>query len=246
MMDLSIVIPAFNEALKIGDDVSAASVFFEEYKISGEVIVVDDGSVDGTYDAARSAEVSPSVKLTVIRHETNKGKGSAVKTGVLKSSGDSVLYADSGTCVPYRDALPSIERIRRGNLDVAMASRRLKGTVICRDRPVKRRALAWLFRQAAFFVAGLPRRITDSQCGFKIYRGDLARELYAGLETAGFLFELEVIFKVLQKELVVEEFPVTWTCDLDTRVRPASQAVPLLKELFAVRKIIKRMRKEER
>ena len=241
-MDLSIVIPAFNEALKIGDDVTAAAVFFEEHKISGEVIVVDDGSADGTYDAARSVEVSPSVKLTVIRLETNKGKGFAVKTGVLRSSGDSVLYADSGTCIPYRDALPSIERIRRGDLDVAMASRRLKGTVICRNRPLKRRVLAWLFHQAALLFARLPRRITDSQCGFKIYRGDLARELYSGLETTGFLFEFEVILKALQKGLAVEEFPVTWTCDLDTRVRPASQAVPLLKEFFAVRKIIKRMR----
>ncbi len=246
MTDLSIVIPAFNEASKIGADVRAASVFFEEHKISGEVIVVDDGSLDGTYDAARSAKVSPSVKLTVIRHETNKGKGSAVQTGVLRSSGNCVLYADSGTCIPYRDALPSLERIWRGSVDVAMASRRLKGTVICRDRPVKRRVLAWLFRQSAFLVAGLPRRITDSQCGFKVYRGDLARELYSGLEAAGFLFELEVILKALQKELVVEEFPVTWTCDPDTRVRPASQAFPLLKELFAVRKIIKKMKKEER
>jgi dolichyl-phosphate beta-glucosyltransferase len=245
-MDLSIVIPAFNEALKIGDDVTAASVFFEEHKISGEVIVVDDGSADGTYDTALSVEVPPSVKLTVIRLETNMGKGSAVKTGVLKSSGDIVLYADSGTCIPYRDALPSIERIRRRDLDVAMASRRLKGTVICRDRPLKRRVLAWLFHQAALFIARLPRRITDSQCGFKVYRGDLARELYSGLETSGFLFELEIILKALQKELTVEEFPVTWTCDLDTRIRPASQAVPLLKELPAVRKIIKRMREEER
>jgi len=240
-MDLSIVIPAYNEALKIGDDVTAASLFLKEHKISGEIIVVDDGSSDRTYEAARSAEVPPSVKLTVIRLETNMGKGFAVKTGVLKSSGTIILYADSGTCIPYRDALPSIERIRRESLDVAMASRRLKGTVICRDRPLKRRVLAWLFHQAALLIARLPGRITDSQCGFKIYRGSLAQELYSGLETSGFLFELEIILKALQKELTVEEFPVTWTCDLDTRVRPASQAVPLLKELFAVRKIIKRM-----
>jgi dolichyl-phosphate beta-glucosyltransferase len=121
-----------------------------------------------------------------------------------------------------------------------MASRRLKGTVICRDRPRKRRVLAWLFRKAALLIARLPRWITDSQCGFKIYRGELARELYAGLETTGFLFELEIILKALKKGLAVEEFPVTWTCDLDTRVRPASQAVPLLKELLAVRKIMNR------
>jgi len=245
-MDLSIVIPAFNEELKIRDDVTAVSVFLEEHKISGEVIVVDDGSADGTYDAARSTEVPPAVKLTVIRLETNRGKGFAVRTGVLKSSGDIVLYADSGTCIPYRDALPSIERIRRGHLDAAMASRKMKGTIICRRRPVKRRVLAWLFHLAAIVIARLPSRVTDSQCGFKVYRGDLARELYSGLETPGFLFELEIILKAFKRGHAVEEFAVTWTCDLDTRLRPGAQAVPVLKELFAVRKIIKRMREEER
>ncbi|HEX2694658.1 MAG TPA: hypothetical protein VHP61_02810, partial [Acidobacteriota bacterium] len=124
-------------------------------------------------------------------------------------------------------------------LDAALASRRIEGTVICRDRPLRRRFLGWAFRLVAAAVAGLPRRITDPQCGFKVYRGDVARDLFSGLETSGFVFELEIVLKALGRGYRVEEFPVMWTCDPDTRLRPASQARGIVKELFAVRRIIR-------
>lgn len=239
MTDVSIVIPAFNEARKIARDVEEAALFFEREGLSGEVIVVDDGSTDGTAAAARDAKIPPSVPFETIRLERNMGKGFALKTGVLASSGGVVIFADSGTCVPYGDSLPWIRRIRDGELEVAMASRRLKQSVIRRDRPLKRKIMGRAFHLAAIAIAGLPRRITDSQCGFKVYAGEVARGLYAGLETPGFLFELEIILKALRFGYRVEEFPMTWTCDLDTRVRPASQAGAIVKELFAVRRIIR-------
>jgi len=243
-MDLSVVIPAFNEEKKIGRDVEAAAVFFSQAGFSGEVIVVDDGSEDRTTETARGASINPGVVLKVIRLEKNSGKGAAVKEGVLRSTGEVVLYADSGTCIPYQNAARWIEKVGRGGLDMAMASRRLKETVICRDRPLKRRLLARLFHQAAVAVAGLPSEITDSQCGFKIYKGEMARELFSGLETSGFLFELEIILKALKKGFRLEEFPVEWTCDLDTRLRPAAHSAGVLKELLRIRSIIKRYTKE--
>jgi dolichyl-phosphate beta-glucosyltransferase len=239
MMDLSIVIPAFNEACKIARDVEEAALFFEREGVSGEVIVVDDGSTDGTAAAARAAKVPCSTRLETIRLERNMGKGFALKAGVLQTSGGVVIYADSGTCVPYGDALPLIRRVRAGELDLAMASRRLKQSVIRRDRPLKRRILGQAFHMAAIAIGGLPRRITDSQCGFKVYAGEVARGLYAGLETRGFLFELEIVLKALRRGYRLEEFPVTWTFDPDTRLRPASQARAIIKELFAVRRIIR-------
>jgi dolichyl-phosphate beta-glucosyltransferase len=237
-MDVSIVIPAFNEARKIARDVEEAALFFERKGLSGEVIVADDGSTDGTA-SNRAAKVPPSARFETISLERNMGKGFALKAGVLATSGGVVIYADSGTCVPYGDALPWIRRIRDGELEVAMASRRLKQTVIRRDRPLKRRILGRAFHLAAIAIGGLPRRITDSQCGFKVYAGEVARGLYAGLETRGFLFELEIVLKALGRGYRVEEFPVTWTCDPDTRLRPASQARAIIKELFAVRRIVR-------
>ena len=238
-MDISIVLPVLNEAHKIAFDVESAASFFSEVHLKGEVIVVDDGSTDGTSKAAESVSVPGSATLRVIRLETNRGKGFAVKTGILASKGGVVLFADSGTCVPYQDAVPYIERIRAGELDVALASRRLKETVILKDRPLKRRILSWLFHQAAVWIAGLPRWISDSQCGFKLYNGDLARQLYGELKTTGFIFELEILLRAIKLGSRIEEFPVHWTCDLDTRMRPVSHAAGVWRELLHIRKIFK-------
>ncbi len=244
-MDLSIVIPALNEASKIRFDVEAAAGFIDREKMTGEIIVVDDGSTDGTSQEARKASIPPSVSLQVIRLEKNKGKGFAVKTGILTSRGDVVLFADSGTCVPYANALPQIEKIRAGDVDIAIASRRLKETVIKRNRSILRRVLSWIFRQAALMLTDLPRRITDTQCGFKIYDGAVARELFQGCVTYGFMFELEVLLRALKRGYRIEEFPVEWTCDLDTRLKPAGDAVNVLKELLKVRSLIKEEKSDE-
>jgi len=239
-MDISIVIPAFNEAGKIGRDVEAAADFMIENGFGGEVIVVDDGSTDSTPEEAEAATVPPPIRKSVLRLERHTGKGAAVGRGVTESRGQVVLYADSGTCIPLADALPVIRRIAAGELDIGLASRRLKGTVIRQDRPLRRRIISRLFHLAAVLVAGLPRRITDSQCGFKVYQGKTARELFRSLSTPGFLFELEIILKALRRGYRLEEFPVEWTCDLDTRLRPASQAGDVIKELLKVRSLAKK------
>jgi len=239
-MEISIVIPAFNEAGKIGRDVEAASTFLRENGFGGEVIIVDDGSSDDTAGEARRTGVAPPIRKIVLRQESNSGKGAAIRRGILESRGEVVLYADSGTCVPYANALPVIKKISAGELDIGLASRRLKGTVIRRDQPLRRRVVSRLFHRAAVLVAGLPRWITDSQCGFKVYQGKAARELFAGLSTPGFLFELEIILKALRRGYRLEEFPVEWTCDLDSRLKPGSQAGRVLKELFRVRSLAKK------
>jgi len=238
-MDLSIVIPAFNEESKIQRDVKQAALFLNQHSWDGEVIVVDDGSEDRTAAAASQVQTGPSVEINIIRLKKNKGKGFAVKTGILASKGEVVLFADSGMCVPYENALPYIKRIRAGEVDIALASRYAKRTVIQRNRPLPRRILSRLFHWAAVWIAGLPKNITDSQCGFKIYDGDVGRELFSQCLISGFLFDLEIILRAIKQGYSITEFPVEWTCDLDSRLRPTSQAKQVLKDLFKVRKITK-------
>jgi dolichyl-phosphate beta-glucosyltransferase len=244
-MDLSIVIPALNEAGKIRADIEAAAAFLSSAGLAGEIIVVDDGSTDETAQIAQGTTIPPSLHLKVLRLEKNQGKGFAVKTGVLASSGDVVLFVDSGNCVPFIQALPIIDRIGAGEVDVALGSRRMEQSVIHCDQPGKRRILSKMFRHIAILFAGLPGWISDSQCGFKLYRGEVARILYLDCVMKGFLFDLEIILRAKHADLRIIEFPVEWTCDLDSRLRPGSAASDVFKELLAVRKIYKEIRQDK-
>jgi dolichyl-phosphate beta-glucosyltransferase len=238
-MDISIVIPALNEERKIAYDITTAAFFFGEAGLKGEVIVVDDGSTDRTFHNALTAMVPEAIRRWVVRLDKNSGKGAAVKAGVRETTGAVVLVADSGTCIPYADVLPPYARIRAGETDIALGSRAHPESVLCRNRPRSRRIVSRLFRRAARLVAGLPHDIGDSQCGFKAYRGDAARELFAGLETPGFVYEVEILLKARARGLRTEEFPIHWTCDLDTRLHPRHQAWAVYRELRRVRKIIR-------
>jgi len=235
-MDLSIIIPAFNEAAKIGRDVEAAAAFLTENHLAGEIIVADDGSTDGTADAAGRVELPDIVGRTVIRGKSHHGKGHAVRTGIREARGDLVLFADSGLCVPFGNALRGLQLIRGGKCDIAHGSRKLPGSVVRQPRPQVRRLVSDAFSALIPHLAGMPGDLTDTQCGFKLYRGDVARELYAGCFTDGFLFDVEIILRALKKNYVIREFPVEWTNDPDSRLNPLRHGLGMLAELITIRR----------
>jgi len=235
-MDLSIIIPAFREGKKVAHDVEAAARFFVEHGLRGEIIVVDDGSPDDTEEAAQRAEIPPGVERRVIRYTPNRGKGYAVRTGMSRTQGEVVMFADVGRCVPLENALRGIEAIRSGECEIAHGSRKLPESILQRRQRLYRRILSWLFRKVAGAWMGVPARLTDTQCGFKIYRGDVGRELYAACRTDGFMFDLEVLLRALRKGYRVIEFPIQWRCDRDSRLKPARGAGSTFKELRRIRR----------
>ncbi|MGB3086868.1 MAG: glycosyltransferase [Phycisphaerae bacterium] len=237
-MDLSIVIPAHCEGHKIGRDVEAAAAFLVRQGLKGEIIVVDDGSSDETAQAAERAAVPPGVERRVIRYTPHRGKGCAIRTGMREARGDYAMFADSGLCVPYENALRGLDLIRRGECDIAHGSRKLPESVIRRAQPLHRRILSRLFRTLLFTLVGIPRDLTDTQCGFKIYRGDVARELYSACGADGFMFDVEVLLRAGRKGYRVREFPVEWRCDLDSRLKPARNCFRTLAELVHIKRAI--------
>jgi len=239
-MNLSIVIPAYREAAKIARDVEAAGTFLAQERLEGEILVVDDGSADGTAEAVERPDLPAGVRRRVLRYTPHRGKGFAVRTGMAETRGEYVLLTDSGLCVPMACALKGLEMIRAGACDIAHGSRRLTQSVIRRPQPIRRRLLSRLAGAAVRAATGVPKDLTDTQCGFKVYRGDAARELYAQCRTDGFLFDIEIILRAARRGYSIREFPVEWVCDLDSRLHPGRNLWRTAKELLEIRRTLRR------
>jgi dolichyl-phosphate beta-glucosyltransferase len=238
-MDLSIVIPAYNEGKKIGRDVEAAGGFLHENGMSGEVIVVDDGSDDETSRAGREAAVPVGIDRKVVRLEEHRGKGSAVRAGMEQSRGEYVMFADSGLCVDYRFAGRGMELLRGGTCEMAHGSRKLPESVIVHGHLAHRRVSSGVFRWLVVNFVGVPGEITDSQCGFKMYRGEVARELYGECVSERFMFDVEIILRAVRKGYRIAEFPIEWHSDRDTRFRFMTASFGSLWDLAAVKRALK-------
>jgi dolichyl-phosphate beta-glucosyltransferase len=239
-MDLSIIIPTFREADKIGHDVEAAAAFLAKSGLRGEIIVVDDGSDDATRENALASAFPPGVERRVIRYEPHRGKGYAVRTGMKESRGQYVLFADSGLCVPFDNVQRGIELIRSGACEIAHGSRRLPDSLVRRPQRLYRRLVGRLFQWIVHAFADVPKELTDTQCGFKVYRGDLARRLYGECTCDGFMFDMEVLLRGLRQGYRIREFPIEWRCDWDSRLRPARGALRTLAELAAIKQALKK------
>ncbi len=236
--DISIVIPVFKESKKIAADIKVASEFLLTNHLSGEIIVVDDGSGDNTAKVAKDTIVPAEIDLKVIRVENNRGKGYAVRTGIEQSSGKYVMFIDSGCCVPYKYILDGLELLKRGDCDIAHASRKLSSSKICEPQTYYRRICSAVFRWFLIWAMKIPSKITDSQCGFKIYKGDLARDLYGRCITDGFMFDVEIILLALKKGYRIKEFSIDWTCDRDSRLSPARYLVHVFSELRTIKQVL--------
>jgi len=236
-MDLSIVIPVLNECKKIARDVEAAAKFLQDNNFAGEIIVVDDGSNDNTAETAKNANISSKVTLKVIRYEQHRGKGYALRTAIMQTQGEYVMFADSGCCVPYDNVLRGLELLKSGACDIAHGSRRMKGCHIEKAQSLYRRACARIFHWFVIYYMKIPAESTDTQCGFKIYKGDVARRLYGECVTDGFAFDIEIILRAQKEGHRIKEFPIDWSCDRDSRLSPTRSFWSILLELTTIKRI---------
>jgi dolichyl-phosphate beta-glucosyltransferase len=235
-MDLSIVIPAYEEGHKIARDVEAAAEFLQANDLRGEILVVDDGSGDNTSQAARNVPVPEGIERRVLRYETHRGKGYGVRTGMVQTTGKYVMFADCGLCIPYGNALEGLELLKRDVCDIAHGSRRHIQSDILQEQPWHRRLLSRTFKTTVRLMLKIPRELTDTQCGFKVYKGDVARALYSQCITDGFMFDIEIILLALRKGYRIGEFPVEWACDPDSRLSVTRTPWPVLAELRTLRR----------
>jgi len=215
---LSIIIPVFNEEKKIREDISAISEFLCENHITGEIIISDDGSTDDTVKIASETPICPLVQLSVITDSEHIGKGHAVRKGVIQSKGNFVLFIDSGNTVELDAIIQGLNKLQNCECQIVLGSRHLPDSIITKPLAFHRRLVSTLFR--IFIKIFFPSLwgYTDTQCGFKIYDGDIARTLYKGSVINGFLFDIEILKKAKKQKVTIQESPIEWTCDRDSRL----------------------------
>jgi len=203
---LSVVVPAYNEEARIGDALTRISAYLRDKKLEAEILVVDDGSTDGT---AKTAEAFLQARRgRVLRERENQGKGHAVRRGVLQAEGRWILLTDADLSAPIEqhEQLAAIARDR--DLDIVIGSRAVPGSRIEVRQPALREFMGKTFNVLARAVTGVPFR--DTQCGFKLMDRDRVRPLFERMVVNRFAFDVELLFLCVRFGLRVEEVPVTW------------------------------------
>lgn len=240
-MDLSIIIPVYNESHKISFDIKAASSFLTDHHLRGEIIISDDGSTDDTVQASKETPVDPGVRLDVLSGNGHYGKGHAVRMGMLSACGDIALFIDSGLCVPYSDLLKGIELIQSGQVQIVHGSRYLEKSVIKQKQTWIRQMTSGLFRRFITQIMGIQTHLTDTQCGLKMYDIQIARTLYGKSRIDGFMSDLEIILLAEKMKYKIQEIPLHWTSDLDSRLSLARTPFGMIPELLNIKKMLRTM-----
>ncbi len=228
---LTIVIPAYNEERRLEQTLRSAIDYFRAADRAFGITVVDDGSRDGTSMLVkRLADELGSI--TLIRLPANRGKGYAVRTGMVNASTELVLFADADGATPW----PEIERLDAavsGGADVAIGSRVVVGQgVKVEARPLRRfigRSFHWLV--STLTVPGFQ----DTQCGFKLFRGAVAQDLFSRMRMNGFSFDVEVLLMAQRGTYRVDEVPVSWTHQAGSKVNLVTDSLRMLFDLFRIR-----------
>ena len=232
--DLSVIIPAYNESERLPPFLRRAVGFLEARKTSYEIIVVDDGSSDNTAQLVESF-AEPGLHIRLIRSAYNKGKGAAVRRGMQAAHGHRQLFADADGATPIEE-LNGLEQALETGADVAigsrsLASRSLHHTVYARWH----RTVLGLVFNALVQRLGLDG-IEDTQCGFKLFRQPVARDLFSLATIDGYGLDLELLYVAKRRGYHIVEVPVNWADQPGSKVHPLRDGISMLRSLLEVRR----------
>lgn len=225
--DVSVVLPAFQAKGEIAASVQAILTFFRDQHLAGEVIVADDGSSDGTADAV---PVGPDVQ--VVRLSRNRGKGAALRAGMLKASGRIRAFTDADLPYGPEPILVAMRYIDDRGFHAVVGDRTLPGSSYQHERPM-RRAVSEI---ASFtFRTVVTGGIYDTQCGFKAFRGDVAGELFRIARTDGFAIDVELLYLLLKHRLDIKRIPVQLQRNGSSSVRVARDSIRAARDILRMR-----------
>jgi glycosyltransferase involved in cell wall biosynthesis len=229
----SLVIPAFNEASRIGDTLRATLDYLGAVSPQSELIVVNDGSTDATSAIARDALAAAKIETRLLENFPNQGKGVAVRKGLLAAQKPIALFSDADLSTPLEETPRLIEPIANGDVDIAFGSRALDRSLIGHHQPWRREQGGRVFNLLVRFATGLP--FWDTQCGFKAFRLEVCRPILETAQIIGFAFDVELLYLAHQSGLRLREVPVQWNHHEGSKVHFVHDSLRMLREVIAIR-----------
>jgi len=228
---LSVVIPAYNEEQRLPRTIEQIERYLDAKKAPYELILVDDGSADGTRQVMDAAAARhDGVRVEALPR--NRGKGRALAVGVASATGDEILLTDADLSTPIEE-LDKLQAALSNGAGVAIGSRALRDSRVEVSQPFYRVLMGKAFNLIVQVVL-LPG-IWDTQCGFKLFRADVAHEVFAGLSTDGFGYDPEVLYRARKHGVKIAEVPVVWRNSAPTKVSPISSSLDMLRHVIRVR-----------
>lgn len=227
--DVSIIIPAYNEAQRIPQTLVKILSFVKNADWTWEVLVADDGSRDGTAELVER----DFAECRVIRAECNQGKGAAVRRGMLAACGGLRLFSDADLSTPIEELTGMIQTLEDGQADIVVASRALPESRLIVRQPWWREASGRLFNRIVQPISGLP--LHDTQCGFKLFRAEAAEFLFARQQSTGWAFDVELLMLAQYYGMKIVEHPVCWINNDASKVSLFSAAPRMVRDILKFR-----------
>ena len=234
-LDLSVVVPAYNEVARIAPTLDKLSSFLSATDHTFEILVVDDGSSDGTADHVDSLAIP---RVRVIRSRPNRGKGAAVRTGMLEARGLVRVMCDADGSMPAEELPKLLAPIANGEADIAIGSRYAHGAAAATTQPLYRRLWSRLCNRV--IQRSLVPGIRDTQCGFKAFTAIAAEDLFSRARIDGWAFDLEILALARRRRHPIAEVGVSWTDDKRSRVNPLRDLVKVVREAVTIRRNLRR------
>jgi dolichyl-phosphate beta-glucosyltransferase len=229
----TVTIPCYNEGTRIGDSVRATLEYLSAESPDAELIVVNDGSTDSTAAIVRETLANAKVQARMLENFPNRGKGAAVRSGLLAATKPIGLFFDADLSTPLSEIPKVIDPIGNGDVDLAFGSRALDRNLIGIRQPWRREQAGRVFNLIVRLATGMP--FWDTQCGFKAFRLDVCRPILEKAHTIGFAFDVELLFTAYRAGLRLREVPVRWNHAEGSKVRVIHDSLAMLREVIALR-----------